>query len=422
MAAAVDSESGAELVSGREVTAESVRAQTERVLADPVFQSSQRSSKMLRFIVDRTLNGRTDELKERIIGIEVFGRASDYDTANDPTVRVAAKEVRKRLEKYYSTPEHKQELRIDVPIRSYIAEFKPATGAGPDAQPVIATPDPLLLEPTSALLPVAKAQPFRTWYVWAAAAVVLLTFAFWMVSRVWAPASPIDDFWAPIASGSGPVLICIGAPMQENPEPAGSSSPSPPAARQNPTLSSDEVVQVGTNDSNSASALAAFLRRRGKYSDIRPILGTDLPSLNSQPSVLYGRSLNEWAAMLGAGLHFRLYSDSALHLKGIADSTSPGTRNWSLNSSLPDVDFDHDYALITRIKDQTTGRRWIGIAGLTGLGTVAANKILLDPTAMDNIAPSLPRGWVQKNLQIVLEVKLVHGNPGATRVLAAYSW
>ena len=81
--------------------AEVLREQVERVVSDPLFCNSKRYSNLLRFIAERSLDGRNGDLKERIIGIEVFGRNPGYDTSLDATVRVAAAEVRKRLALYY---------------------------------------------------------------------------------------------------------------------------------------------------------------------------------------------------------------------------------------------------------------------------------------------------------------------------------
>ncbi len=71
--------------------------QLERLLANPYFSHSRRFPSFLRFIVCQTLSGRTDLLKERTVGVEVFGKDANYDTANDPIVRVTAAEIRKRI-------------------------------------------------------------------------------------------------------------------------------------------------------------------------------------------------------------------------------------------------------------------------------------------------------------------------------------
>ena len=77
----------------------------------------------LRHVVERTLQGQTSDLKERTLGIDVFGRSPDYDPAADPVVRVSAGEIRKRIAQYYHEPGHETEIRIDLPLGSYLPEF-----------------------------------------------------------------------------------------------------------------------------------------------------------------------------------------------------------------------------------------------------------------------------------------------------------
>src|SRR5581483_7651488 len=72
-----------------------VRDQLDRMLASPYFSHSKRFPNFLRFVVDHTLSGTVDNIKERTLGIEIFGRDPDYDTASDPIVRVTAAEIRK---------------------------------------------------------------------------------------------------------------------------------------------------------------------------------------------------------------------------------------------------------------------------------------------------------------------------------------
>src|SRR5712692_10353068 len=87
----------------RGVPEAAVRAALNRVLHSQGFRASRRSQDFLRYVVERTLDGQADTLKERTIGIDVFGRLSGYDPSDDATVRVKAGEVRKRLGHYYST-------------------------------------------------------------------------------------------------------------------------------------------------------------------------------------------------------------------------------------------------------------------------------------------------------------------------------
>ena len=112
----------------------------ERILASPLFKKSRRFPNLLRFVVERSLHGHAEPLKERTLGIEVFGREPDYDTNLDPVVRTTAVEIRKRIAQYYHEAGHENEIRIDFPAGSYLPEFRmpekpavlaPATGTKP---------------------------------------------------------------------------------------------------------------------------------------------------------------------------------------------------------------------------------------------------------------------------------------------------
>jgi hypothetical protein len=102
---------------------DAVRKQLRKILESPVFQNSKRYASVLKFVVDQTLDGQGDRLKERTIGIEVFHRTPDYDTATDHAVRSAVAEVRKRLAQYY-LPDTRDELRIEVLPGSYMPQFR----------------------------------------------------------------------------------------------------------------------------------------------------------------------------------------------------------------------------------------------------------------------------------------------------------
>lgn len=126
---------------GARPTEEQVREELTRVLASHEFRSSKRSQDFLRFAVEHTVRGSADILKERTIGIEVFGRPTSYDPSDDATVRAKASEVRKRLGLYYSTQGAANPLHVEMPSGTYVPEFhvadlvraEPAPG-GPAAE------------------------------------------------------------------------------------------------------------------------------------------------------------------------------------------------------------------------------------------------------------------------------------------------
>jgi tetratricopeptide (TPR) repeat protein len=103
-----------------ETEGEAVRRQLEQVLKSPGFARNERLCGFLRFVVERHVDGRSKELKESVIGIEVFGREPSYDTKADPIVRTEARRLRTRLREYYDGPGAGDTLVIDVPKGGYV--------------------------------------------------------------------------------------------------------------------------------------------------------------------------------------------------------------------------------------------------------------------------------------------------------------
>src|SRR6202789_297673 len=121
--------------------AAAVREQLERLLAHPLFSNSKRYPVLLAYTVEQTLKGSAGELKERSIGIEVFGRSPTYDANADPVVRITAGEVRKRLIQYYYDSAHDGERVIERPSGSYVPQFRPPE-LPPEPEPPPAEPVP----------------------------------------------------------------------------------------------------------------------------------------------------------------------------------------------------------------------------------------------------------------------------------------
>src|SRR5215470_19749159 len=104
--------------------AESRRRQLERVLASSAFARSERLSRLLRFVVERHLEGRDTELKESLIGVEVFGRQPDYDPKLDSIVRSEAARLRSRLIEYYASDGSGDPVVIELPKGGYTPRFR----------------------------------------------------------------------------------------------------------------------------------------------------------------------------------------------------------------------------------------------------------------------------------------------------------
>ena len=84
----------------------------------------ERLKRFVSFIVSETLDGRGDQLKEFVVGIQVFDKDPSFDPRNDPIVRVQARRLRARLERYYSEEGQGDEILIELPKGGYAATFR----------------------------------------------------------------------------------------------------------------------------------------------------------------------------------------------------------------------------------------------------------------------------------------------------------
>src|SRR5262245_1054828 len=125
---------------GDEVRAALVRAELDRIVSSDLFTRSARLSSFLRFIVDRTLAGNGDSLKEHVIAVELYGKPGDFDAAADPIVRVDARRLRDKLREYY-TDAPASGVAISVPKGSYTPVFRVAAAEATPATSTVSTGD-----------------------------------------------------------------------------------------------------------------------------------------------------------------------------------------------------------------------------------------------------------------------------------------
>ncbi len=103
---------------------QAVRQELEHLLSSAGFSRNDRQSQFLRFLVERHLEGRDNELKESVIGVEVFRRDPGYDPKLDAVVRTEAVRLRARLDKYYATEGSADPLIIELPKGGYKPVFR----------------------------------------------------------------------------------------------------------------------------------------------------------------------------------------------------------------------------------------------------------------------------------------------------------
>jgi len=111
---------------------EAVRLHLAKILASQGFAGAPSLARFLSFVVEETLEGRGAELKEYLIGVDVFERGEAFDPRIDPIVRVQAGKLRKRLQEYYENEGSADGIRIGLQKGSYtpvIGERIPGEGS-----------------------------------------------------------------------------------------------------------------------------------------------------------------------------------------------------------------------------------------------------------------------------------------------------
>src|SRR5690242_15292214 len=169
-----------------------VRAELDRILASRGFATAGRISKLLRYVVEKTLAGETDQLKEYAVGIEVFDRDDKYDPRVDSIVRVEAGRLRTKLDEYYNGEGASSNIRIGLPRGGYVATFGPAKAgpsqenSGPSHESITTSEGPTSSErPTGSEGPASAGPRLRPTSVLFAAVLLLAVggMVFWLVQR-----------------------------------------------------------------------------------------------------------------------------------------------------------------------------------------------------------------------------------------------
>lgn len=181
----------------KSLTPEQKRELVHRVVGSPEFARSQAMRAFLLFVTEHSITGHTERLKEQTIGTEVLGRRPNYDPADDNIVRVRAKELRDRLEKYFTSEGLEETFIITIPKGSYAAEFKPRDLPLPPPAPETS--------PANSVAVAREKNPITRY--WIALAVLILALIATLIvltmhgigngakSVASTPSGPLRDFW-----------------------------------------------------------------------------------------------------------------------------------------------------------------------------------------------------------------------------------
>jgi len=383
-----------------------IRQQLDRILADPLFKNSRRYPKLLQFVVEHTLENSGPDLKERTLGVDVFGRIPDYDTGADPVVRMTAAEVRKRLVQYYNVPGRESEIRIGLPAGSYVPDFRQ-----PVTQTIAAEQDlaPVIVESLPEIAPsIRRRSGAKWWYLALVAGALAIGFTVWWGSRT--ATTALDAFWNPVLGNSDSVLLSVG---QRTGAPATADI----------TLAQLYYLQsqnIAVPDAIALARLGGLMQSKHLRYRIRSANETSLSDLRDNPVIFVGAFTNEWNLRLNQPLRFSFERQGSLYR--IQDRQDRLHDKWTVNYDAPYLKLTVDYALITRVIDPVSGRLVVAAGGLGGFGTQAASEFLTEPAYLQKLAASAPRGWEHKNVQVVISTRVINGSSGPPEIVCAAYW
>lgn len=465
------SEAGAAVATGARTTLEpwapqspgdreAILAQLELLLVHSLFSQSKRYPALLRFVVEQTLAGNADQVKERSIGMEVFGRPPGYDANADPVVRVTAGEIRKRLAQYYYDPAHGDEIRIELPTGSYVPVFQrfQEPVKPPAALPVPATPPAPVSLPHDNRLSVHQASPRGEAPARAphpsdspAAAryqpsvrhathpvltllLVFLTLLLGLVGGYWyrqylqskvpvpVPADQsVDDFWRPMTAGTATVTFCLGEPARDS-----SKDTDPAQTIRHPKLTEPLYFRLRQSglfalaDVVTLTRMADVLERQKKTFRVSAASEASFSQLREGPAVLIGAFDNLWTMRLTRDLRFGF--DSIDGNAFIVDRKSSEKTTWFTAWDLPYEKLARDYAIVARYRDSLTGQPVVIAAGISEEGTEAAGELISNPTDLDALLHDAPANWRNMNMEAVIETQVIEGRSGPPKVRAVEFW
>ncbi len=400
--------------------------QLKRIRESHAFCNSARAKEFLSYVIERAIDGQTELLKERWIGVNLFHRTPTYVTGEDPIVRVKAADVRKRLSQFYAEEKPRPEVRIEIPVGSYVPKFYWKS----DAKLALLESERLAVEPKAQ----ARRPHARNIAIGVVVFVLLGIAIASVIHRPGGQQSQFEAFWAPVFASQQQVLICIPSPVgyeftaevyrkagqadQEHVDRDNTPLQLPPET----SLKWKDVVPipdffVNKDDTYVAADLAGLFATLHKSSAVR--IGRDFTyeDLRNSPAVLIGAYNNP--------LTLRMISDLPIvfrerdGLQWIEDRGHPG-RVW--RAGVDGRRGSKDFAIVARLLNSKTGQFMVIVGGIGMVGTEAAGRFISRQGDIDAALRTVPAGWQRKNLELVLENDVIDGSPAPPRVVTVIVW
>jgi len=445
-----------------------LRRHVKDIVEGAAFKGSHRSGQFLQYIIDQGIAGHFDSLKERVIGVELFGRSPTYDTGEDAIVRVTASDVRKRLLQHYGRYGNKSPFRINLPLGSYIPEIVRDTRPDPSLEqaasvlsevalpssnglPIIAAsePSPHKLSSSPEPQPAASVEeqlprrPARQWLYAALALTILNNIGVWIffwgryIPRAQDPRRVLP--WSALLGSPRPLQLITSDPdIAEIQGYTGQVLTISDYANHNyiphPEQLTPETTQIcrillGGNkaalvDTPIAVGVTELAQASSRRVEVHSARSIQLSNLQTEDNfVLLGspRS-NPWTALFRDQMSFRFSYDKASSQEIILNTHPapheksqyvPTALGWATGQS---------YAIIAMVRNPDQNGNVLLLSGANAEGTEAAGRLVTDRprmTAALKICSIAPGGPV-RHFELLLRLNMMAGSPTNVNVEACH--
>jgi hypothetical protein len=428
-----------------------LRRHLQEIVEGTAFRGSHRSAQFLKHVVEQAIAGNSESLKERTIGIELFGRSPSYDTSEDAIVRVTASDVRRRLLQHYGMYGTASEIRLSLPLGSYIPEVRRdsplieplARPAEAPADPVLpnAAPQPLVETPQLAPPP----QKFRRVPVvskWVVFAVLLagLNLAAWVVfwnhsSRIESRPSSILPWSALFRSTGSTKVITSDSNIEKierlSGEPISLSDYANQQYIPNPSALPPEILHFSkdflqgdlapTVDLGVVARIAELAQASSSKIDVRGARQIRLSDVYTDDNFIFLGSprSNPWASLFNDQLDFQFVLDQREIIRNVHPRS---TEKPSYVPTAGGYATGQSFATISFIGNPGRSGHVMLLAGANAEGTAATGELVADGRRLSaelkncGISTSGPIRY----FQLLLALNTMAGSPSDVKVIACH--
>jgi hypothetical protein len=421
----------------------------KEVIEGEAFKGSHRSGQFLSYIVEESIAGRFAALKERVIGVKLFGRSPSYDTGEDAIVRVTASDVRRRLLQHYGKYGFTSEFRISLPLGSYIPEIArepQKTASLPNPVPAVEVPvttaEPV---PEPHIVRPVETPPGRRGNKWLLFAALVLGCNAVMWGIFWSHFSRPAD--APVSilpwsaffqSQRPPKLITSDPNIVDIQEVTGAPVSLSDYANQryipNVNSLSPQVIsfckfilrgdKAAGVDARVIAGIAGLSQRASRKINVQVARDARLSDLYADDNFIFLGSprSNPWTTLFNDQLDFRFAFDDDSHQEiirnvhprpGEPSSYVPSAKGWATGQS---------FATISFVQNPGRDGQVLILAGANGEGTEAAGELV---TNVPRLSAALQHCGISsanpvRHFQLLLRLNTMAGSPSNVDVLACH--